>query len=131
MYVISMELNLPMEEAVARLAEAISEEGLSFVSDINVQSIMMASFKEPFRPYRILGACAPGLAKSLIGIDAAIGALLPCNILVQELEGRTQIDIVDPVAILGLADQRAIDDLASQWRSVLQEVRARLEDWCC
>jgi uncharacterized protein (DUF302 family) len=121
-----MELNLPMEETVARLSEAISEEGLGFVSDINVQAIMIASFKEPFRPYRILGACAPGLAKSLIGVDAAIGALLPCNIVLQEREGRTQIDFLDPVVVLGLAGQRTIDDLAYQWKSVLERVRARL-----
>jgi uncharacterized protein (DUF302 family) len=91
---------------------------------------MMASFKEPFRPYRILGACAPGLAKSLIGIDAAIGALLPCNIVVQEYEGRTQIDFMDPVAVLGLAGRRSIDDLARQWRSVLERVRMRLVERC-
>jgi uncharacterized protein (DUF302 family) len=128
MYVINLELNLPMEEALSRLTRALSEEGLGFVSDINIQAMMMASFGEPFRPYRILGACAPGLAKSLIGVDAAIGALLPCNIVVQEREGRTRIDIMDPVAVLGLAGQRAIDDLARQWRSVLERVRARLED---
>jgi uncharacterized protein (DUF302 family) len=126
MYVMSIELNLPMEEAVARLSEAISEEGLGFVSDINVQSILTTSFKETFRPYRILGACAPGLAKSLIGIDAAIGALLPCNIVVQEHEGRTRIDFMDPVAVLGLAGRRSIDDLARQWKGVLERVRDRL-----
>jgi uncharacterized protein (DUF302 family) len=120
-----------MEEAISRLSSALTEEGLGFVSDTNIQAIMTASFKAPFRPYRILGACAPGLAKSLIGVDAAIGALLPCNIVVQERDGRTQIDFMDPVAVLGLAGQRAIDDLAYQWRSVLERVRARLADGCC
>ncbi len=126
MYVFTVELNLSVDEAVTRLTGALAEEGLGIVSDINVQSIMMAKLKETFRPYRILGVCAPGLAKSLIGADAAVGALLPCNIVVQESGGRARIDFMDPVAVLGLANRQEINDLASQVREILERVRARL-----
>jgi uncharacterized protein (DUF302 family) len=126
MYVNKLELNLPIDEAMFRLSNVLYEEGLSVVSDINIQRIMMDSFKESFRPYRILGVCAPGLARLLIGVDSAIGVLLPCNIVVQECGGRTQIDFVDPAAVLSLAGQPAIDDLACQWSRVLEQVRVRL-----
>ncbi len=126
MYAFTIELNLPVDETILQLTGALAEEGLGIVSDINVQSIMMAKLKEAFRPYRILGACAPGLAKSLIGVDAAIGALLPCNIVVQESDGCTRLDFMDPVAVLGLANRQEISDLARQVLEILERVRARL-----
>ena len=125
MHVFSTELNLPMEEAITRLAGALAEEGLRIVSDINIQSFVTAALHERFRPYRILGVCAPGLAKSLIGVEAAIGVLLPCNIVLQEYEGRIRVDFADPAAVLGLANRSAVDDLARQVRGILERVCAR------
>ena len=126
-YVFSTELNLPMGEAIARVTGALAEEGLWTVSDINIQAIITMTLHEQFRPYRILGTCAPGLAKSLIGIDASVGALLPCNIVLQERDGRTQVSFMDPVTVLGVIKQPAIDDLARQVRGILEQVKMRLQ----
>jgi uncharacterized protein (DUF302 family) len=127
MYAFKTELNLPINDVISRLSEALSEEGLGIVSDINIQGVIQSNLDEDFQPYRILGACAPGLAKSLIGIDRAIGALLPCNIVVQELKGRTQVNFMDPVIVLGLANQHLINDIARQVRESLERVWARLQ----
>ncbi len=126
MYAFSTELNLPIEDAISRLHEALSEEGLGLVSDINIQGIIKNSLEDEFQPYRILGVCPPGLAKSLISVDPAIGTLLPCNIVVQELHGRTQISFMDPVIVLGLANKNVINDIARQVRDSLERVWARL-----
>ncbi len=126
MYLLKTELNLPMSEAITRLARALTEEGLGIVSDIDIQSIVTSKLHEEFRPYRILGACAPGLAKSLIGVDADIGSLLPCNIVVQEHAGRSQISLMDPSAVLGLLQRPAINDIALQVRNAMERVISRL-----
>ncbi len=128
MYVFNAELNLPMDEAIARVTAALTETGFGIVSDIDIQTMIAATLHEQFRPYRIFGVCAPGLAKSLIGVDAAIGALLPCNIVLQECGARTQVSFADPVAVLGLAKQPAVDDLAFQVRDILERVCVRLRD---
>ncbi len=122
------ELNLPINEVIARLTGALAEEGLGIVSDIDVQALMVSKLNEEFRPYRILGACAPGLAKSLIGVDPEIGAILPCNIVVQECDGRTQISVMDPGSILRLANHQAIDDIAHQVQDILYRVLTRLQN---
>ena len=127
MHTLNTELNLPINEVIARLIGALAEEGLGVVSDINVQSIMRSKLHEEFRPYRILSVCAPGLAKSLIGVEADIGILLPCNIVIQECDGRTQVGFMDPVTVLGLANQPAINDIAHQVRDILERVLARLQ----
>lgn len=126
MYAFNTELNLPIEDVISRLREALSEVGLGIVSDINIQGIIQNSLEENFRPYRIIGACAPGLAKSLISVDSTIGALLPCNIVVQELNGRTRVSFMDPVIVLGLANQNLINDIARQVRESLEQVWERL-----
>lgn len=126
MYAFNTELNLPMKDVISRLSKALSEQGLGIVSDINIQGIIQSSLQEAFQPYRILGVCAPGLAKSLIRADPAIGALLPCNIVVQELHGRTQVSFMDPVIVLGLSDQNIINDIARQVRESLEQVWAQL-----
>jgi uncharacterized protein (DUF302 family) len=127
MYAFNTELNLPIDDVISKLHEALLEVGLGIVSDINIQRIIKSSLEENFHPYRILGVCAPGLAKSLISVDQAIGALLPCNIVVQELHGRTRVSFMDPVIVLGLANQNVINDIARQVRESLEQVWARLQ----
>lgn len=128
MYIFNAEVNLPMGEAIARVTGALAEEGLGVISDINIQALITTALHERFRPYRILGICAPGLAKSLIGLEAEIGVLLPCNIVLQECEGRTQVSFADPVAVLSLANQPAVDDLARQVRDILELVCVKLRN---
>jgi uncharacterized protein (DUF302 family) len=128
MYVFSTELNLPMEDVITKLHIVLAEEGLGVVSDINIQGVIRGSLEDRFQPYRIVGACAPGLAKSLIGVDPDIGALLPCNIVVQELDGRTKVSFMDPIEVLGLANKLAINDIARQVRNILERVATRLQN---
>lgn len=127
-YAFNVQLDLPVEQAIGRLTAALAEEGLGVVSDVNVQAIFAAKFDEPFRPYRILGACAAGLAKSIIAADPESGALLPCNVVMQDNEGGTLVSFMDPTAVLGLARNPAIDDIATQTRAILGRVANRLSD---
>jgi uncharacterized protein (DUF302 family) len=125
-YVFSVELPLPVAVAVERLTQALTAEKLAVVSDVNVQGILRAKLNAEFRPYRILGVCAPGLARAIIDVDAEAGVLLPCNVVIQEQGGYTRVSFVDPVMTLGLATNTVIDDLARQARSILKRVADRL-----
>lgn len=128
MYAFSTELNLPIEDVITKLHIVLAEEGLGVVSDINIQGVIRGSLEDRFQPYRIIGVCAPGLAKSLISVDPDIGALLPCNIVVQELDGRTKVSFMDPIEVLGLANKLAINDIARQVRNTLERVSVMLQN---
>ncbi|HYO44540.1 MAG TPA: DUF302 domain-containing protein, partial [Candidatus Limnocylindrales bacterium] len=70
-------------------------------------------------PYLILGACNPPFAERAIATDPAIGALLPCNIVVRADGEWVVVEAMDPKAVLSLVGNAGVDDIAV-------EVRARL-----
>jgi len=78
-------------------------------------------------PYRILGACNPGLAHRAIEIEPSIGLLLPCNVVVrQDDAGSVRVEFMDPQAVLELVDKPVIAQVAQEVRERLERVQAAL-----
>jgi len=75
-----------------------------------------------FRPYTILGACNPGFAHQALQAEPHIGAMLPCNVIVQEVEGGVEVAAVDPVASMASVENPSLGEVATQVRAILQEV---------
>jgi hypothetical protein len=56
-----------------------------------------------FRKYVILGACNPTLAHRAFETELEIGLLLPCNVIVYEIEpNRTAVSAMAPIATIGV-----------------------------
>lgn len=125
-------LNLPYDQAIARVTEALKTEGFGVLTAIDVRATMKAKLDADFEPYTILGACNPQLAHRALGIEREVGLLLPCNVVVrQEQPGaqgadRTRVEIADPNAMLGIVRNPAMQEVASEARSRLQRVLAAL-----
>ena len=64
--------------------------------------------------YRILGACNPKMAKVMIEAIPQAGALLPCTIVAREVDGKTVFDFMDPVTVLGIADNETMNAVAAE-----------------
>ena len=127
MYVFGVVLNQPFETALQQVVTAIKSEDLGFVSDINVQGIVQARLGQDIGGYRILGACAPSLAKRVIEAQPAAGVLLPCQVVVRRMSAKqTAVDFMDPVAVLGLANLPEISEVARDARAVLERVKSHL-----
>jgi uncharacterized protein (DUF302 family) len=128
MYTFGVTLDLPFDAAAEKTIAALAAERLGIVSDVNVAAILKAKLGEDMGAYRILGACAPGLAKRVIEAVPTAGALLPCSVVVRSLgEGRTAVDFMDPVTVLGLAQSPATDAVAAEARAILERVCAALQ----
>jgi uncharacterized protein (DUF302 family) len=127
MYAFGVELHMPFNQALEQVNRAIKDEGLGVVSDVDVQAIMRSKLQEEIRPYRILGACAPQLAKRVMEADPEAGALLPCNIIVREIKpDLTGVTFMDPEAVFGMADSEAVAAVGRDARAVIEAVRDRL-----
>ncbi|MCG6895815.1 MAG: DUF302 domain-containing protein [Thiocapsa sp.] len=122
-YAFGVEIDLPFDAALERVMSALASEHLGIVSDVNVAAILKAKLNEDIGGYRILGACAPGLAKRVIDGEPSAGALLPCNVVVRHVSpSRTAVDFMDPVTVLGLAHNEAADQVGAEARRILERV---------
>jgi len=99
---------------------ALKAEGFGVLTEIDVQATMKAKLGVERTPYVILGACNPSLAHRAIEVDPAVGALLPCNVVLREDGLDTIVEAMDPMAALGIVDSPEI-------RPIAEEAKARLE----
>lgn len=86
------------EDAVSRTTEALQQEGFGIISQIDLQETFRKKLGVEFRRYVILGACNPTLAHEALQLEDKVGTMLPCNAIVQEIEGGVEVAAVNPVA---------------------------------
>ncbi len=96
-----------------RVRDALQDEGFGVLTEIDVQATLREKLDIDVAAYRILGACNPALAHRALEADAAIGGLLPCNVVVRaHPDGGSEIIAADPNAMLGLADAPDVAPIA-------------------
>ena len=122
-YHFSKKLDLPFDQAVARVMEALKREGFGILTDIDVKATLKSKLGEEFRPYRILGACNPQLAFRALQLEDKIGAMLPCNVIVQEHPGDgVEVSAVDPVASMQAIGNPALAEVAKEVQAKLRRI---------
>jgi uncharacterized protein (DUF302 family) len=125
-FIFSTQLNQPIDSAIETLRTTLMNHHFGIISDINVAAIIKTKLDEDMSAYRILGACNPKMAKGMIDEIPQAGALLPCTIVAREIEGKTTFDFMDPVAILGIANNATMDKVAADAKQKLEAVVAEL-----
>ena len=68
-----------IDDAEMRVRDALADKGFGVLTEIDVKATMKKKLDADMPPYRILGACNPGMAHKAIEIEPRIGAMLPCN----------------------------------------------------
>lgn len=127
-YVYTRTLALAFDDAVARTRDALAAEGFGVITEIDVQKTLKTKIGVDFRRYLILGACNPGLAYEALMLEANVGAMLPCNVVVQDTgDGRTEVSAIDPVASMQAVDNPALKEKAGLVADKLRSAIERLE----
>lgn len=116
------------ESAVQRVTQALKAEGFGVLTEIDVKETFKKKLDVDFRPYKILGACNPPLAHRALTADPQVGLLLPCNVVVSQLEeGTTEVALVDPISMLGTVKSAELEIVAEEARARLERVAAALQ----
>lgn len=104
-----------------RTRAALADEGFGVLTEIDVQATMKKKIDADMAPYLILGACNPQMAWSAIGMEPRVGAMLPCNVIVRQVEGGVEISAIDPVASMTAIPNDALKKVAAQVRDKLRK----------
>lgn len=118
-YTLSATTSLPFADVVDRVRAELKTEGFGVLCEIDVQATLREKLGVEGEPYLILGACNPLLANQALQAERELGVLLPCNVVVYQDGGETQISAIDPERMLSIVDN---DELAP----VAADVKARL-----
>ncbi|GAA3058364.1 DUF302 domain-containing protein [Kitasatospora albolonga] len=123
---LTVALDVPFAEAVARVRDALAGQGFGVLTEIDVQATLRAKLGEEMEDYLILGACNPPLAHRALAVDRRIGLLLPCNVLVRTEAGRTVVEAADPQLLVTFTGHPELTPVADEAAERLRAALATL-----
>ena len=101
----------------------LKKEGFGVLTQIDVRDTLKKKIDADFRNYIILGACNPHFAHQALQLEGKLGAFLPCNVVVEELDtGEVEVSVVDPIAMMASVSNDELAGLAMEVREKLQRV---------
>lgn len=113
-----------VDDVDARTRKALADQGFGVLTEIDVKATMKKKLDVEMPAYRILGACNPKMAHKAIGIEPRVGAMLPCNVILHEVEGGVEISAIDPVASMQAIENADLKAVAAKVRDLLAKVVA-------
>ena len=110
----------------ARTRAALADQGFGVLTEIDVQATMKKKLDRDMPGYRILGACNPGMAWEALEMEPRVGAMLPCNVILREVDGGVEVSAIDPAASMAAIDNAQLKVVARRVRGLLEEVVAAI-----
>jgi uncharacterized protein (DUF302 family) len=119
-YGISVRLEGDFAGAVERARAALADQGFGVLTEIDVAATMKAKLGAEMPPHLILGACNPPLAHQALTLEPSIGLLLPCNVVVRQVEDGVLVEAMDPGVMVQATGNQELKTVAEQARARLQ-----------
>ena len=115
-------VDLPFEDAVARMEAGLKNEGFGVLCKIDIQAKLKEKLGVEFPRYVILGACNPPLAYQALQEEINLGLLLPCNAVVYERDGQVYVGVVDAEKMLSVVGNPGMEPMARDVNRKLRSV---------
>ena len=120
-YYINKTLHTNFNSAVKQVKDALKEDGFGVLSEIDVDETLKNKLDIDFRKYKILGACNPPNAHKALLTEPNVGTMLPCNVVVQEMDNNT----IEVIAVNPQASMMAIKN--DELQKIAGNIKAKLE----
>jgi uncharacterized protein (DUF302 family) len=115
-----------IDEVDSRARTALAAHGFGVLTEIDVQATMKKKIDADMPGYRILGACNPQMAYQAIGMEPRVGAMLPCNVILREVDGGIEVSAIDPQASMQAIENEGLLGVAGQVREMLETIVAEI-----
>jgi len=121
-YYFTKVLEVSFEDAVIKVTEELKKEGFGILTKIDVKETLKEKLNVDFKEYIILGACNPQFALKALQSEDKIGLMLPCNVIVENNDGKVEVSAIDPVASMQAVKNQYLIEIANEVREKLRIV---------
>ena len=114
------------EEVTREVIAEFKSAGFGVITEINMDQVLQDKLEGvSMNPYKILGVCNPGYAYEAIRVNPNAGVLLPCKVIIKQLEeDKIEVVALNPVMVMKMFDNKELDTLAKE---VAQKMRSAIE----
>lgn len=111
------------EEVIEKVTAELKNQGFGVLTEIDFSGTIKKKLDKDMPAYRILGACNPEFAYLAYQAEDKIGAMLPCNVIVQDAgEGNIEVSAVNPIASMMGVGNDSLEEIAGEVKSKLEQV---------
>ncbi len=110
----------------ARTRKALADNGFGVLTEIDVKATMKKKIDKDMPAYTILGACNPNMAWQAIGMEPRVGAMLPCNVILRQVDNGIEVSAIDPQVSMTGIDNSELQAVAGQVRALLETAVAAI-----
>jgi uncharacterized protein (DUF302 family) len=114
-YYFSRQVSDTFENVRNRTIEVLKSEGFGIITEIDVRDTMKKKLDVDFKKYNILGACNPSYAFQALQAEDKIGTMLPCNVLIIEVDAATtEVAAINPLVSMQSVNNPGLNEVAQQ-----------------
>lgn len=119
-------LTLSFEDTITKVTEELKKEGFGILTTIDVKNTIKQKLDIDFRKYTILGACNPQFSHEALLADDQLGLMMPCNVVVQEKDGKTEISIFNPALLQSFTTDEKLNRMSEELAGKIKRVLSNL-----
>jgi len=119
-------VNTSVSDAEDKITAELKNEGFGLVSRINMKEKFKAKLDIDYSEYLILGFCNPPMAHEAVEAEENIGLLLPCNVVVYEKAGRTNVTVIKPSVAMSMVENKELGSMAMAIEKKLEAAVGRI-----
>lgn len=117
------------ENIIQKTTELLQKEGFGVLTQIDIQQTLKKKLDVDFNRYQILGACNPQFAHKALQLENKVGTMLPCNVIVQELDEKSiEVAVVNPIQSMQAIKNPKLEAIANEVSAKLKNVIKNLKN---
>lgn len=112
MFHYTIDVSLPLEEAISKLEESLKAEQFGVLWQFDIKDKLQEKGVDFNKKFVVLEVCNPKEAKRVIEEEILAGYFLPCKIVVYEENGQTKIGLPKPTALISMLKNEQLKEFA-------------------